>query len=32
MQTTENMLDISALSQGLYVLSVNGQQTTLVKN
>jgi hypothetical protein len=31
-QTTENMLDISALSQGLYVLSVNGQQTTLVKN
>lgn len=32
MQTTENILDISALSQGLYVLSVNGQQTTLIKN
>lgn len=32
MQTTDNILDISALSQGLYVLSVNGQQTTLVKN
>jgi len=32
MQTTENMLDISALSQGMYVISANGQQTTLVKN
>jgi hypothetical protein len=32
MQTTENMLDLSALSQGMYVISVNGQQTTLVKN
>ena len=32
MQTTENMLDLSALSQGMYVISVNGQQTTLIKN
>jgi hypothetical protein len=31
-QTTENMLDLSALSQGMYVISVNGQQTTLIKN
>ncbi len=32
MKTTENSLDISALSHGLYVISVNGQQTTLIKN
>ena len=32
MKTTENMLDLSALSQGMYVISVNGQQTTLIKN
>ena len=31
-QTTENTLDISALSQGMYLISVNGQQTTLIKN
>ncbi len=32
MKTTENSLDLSALSQGMYVISVNGQQTTLIKN
>ncbi len=32
MQTNENMLDLSVLSQGMYVISVNGQQTTLIKN
>jgi hypothetical protein len=32
MQTTDNMLDLSALSQGMYVISANGQQTTLIKN
>jgi hypothetical protein len=31
-QTTENMLDLSALSQGMYVISANGQQTTFIKN
>lgn len=31
-QTVENTLDISALSQGMYMISVNGQQTTLIKN
>jgi hypothetical protein len=25
-------VNISSLSQGMYVISVNGQQTTLIKN
>lgn len=32
MQTKENTLDISVLSQGMYVISVNGMQATLIKN
>lgn len=30
-QTVENTLDISSLSHGMYMISVNGQQTTLIK-
>jgi hypothetical protein len=32
MQTNENTIDINALSQGMYVISVNGMQATLIKN
>jgi hypothetical protein len=32
LSSNEQMLNISSLASGMYVISVNGQQTTLIKN